>query len=301
MPKKKPSTLDEFRAAANEVGRRGDVPADVMKLMNRMLVELGSQTKMAALNGELSATHSRRAEQFRKEARSDILTGMPNRRGFMEDFMRRVADSSRHPNRSHVLIITDVDGFKKVNDTYGHEVGDKLIKHIGDILRPPAPNEPPGKHHLLRPTDTAGRLGGDEFIMMLPEVRRDDAGKVIKLLQDRIKHEKPFTFTDPKSGQTVTMPVEMSMGFATFSTPATDKVFQRFAKNAEKQAGGATAESYFSFLYARADARLYKDKAMRKGTAAARNPARVAQTAQRRQAKSLDKVAKKLPGGGAPT
>jgi diguanylate cyclase (GGDEF)-like protein/PAS domain S-box-containing protein len=93
---------------------------------------------------------------LRQLADHDPLTGLWNRRRFEEELQREAARCKRYGSRSAVLMI-DLDGFKQVNDTYGHEAGDELLKLIASRMRA-----------ALRESDSLARMGGDEFSAILP-------------------------------------------------------------------------------------------------------------------------------------
>ncbi|MBA3349466.1 MAG: diguanylate cyclase, partial [Actinobacteria bacterium] len=88
----------------------------------------------------------------------DPLTGLPNR-SLMEGRIQQALDSARRLNESVGLLLVDLNNFKVVNDTLGHEVGDQLLQHVADRLR-----------GSLRQADTVARLGGDEFALVLPGI-----------------------------------------------------------------------------------------------------------------------------------
>jgi len=94
----------------------------------------------------------------------DVLTGLPNRALVEDRLIQALAASSRHDQRVALLLL-DLDRFKNINDTYGHHAGDELIIEVARRLT-----------HILRATDTVGRIGGDEFIIVMPEV--DNIGQV---------------------------------------------------------------------------------------------------------------------------
>lgn len=100
-------------------------------------------------------------------ARTDELTGMPNRRHFMGTLENECLRVVRH-RRQSCLAMLDLDHFKQVNDHYGHPAGDKVLKHFSTLLR-----------HLVRGMDVVGRLGGEEFAVLMPET--DAAGAQIVL------------------------------------------------------------------------------------------------------------------------
>jgi len=104
-------------------------------------------------------------EQAVREANTDTLTGLYNRRYADDVLVRFVADAER--GRPFSVIAIDVDGLKTVNDTRGHEAGDRLLKRVGQTLQ-----------LQLRGADLAIRLGGDEFLALLPGTREAQAQAV---------------------------------------------------------------------------------------------------------------------------
>jgi len=111
------------------------------------------------LSYELQQSNARSLEQ----ARTDDLTGLPNRRAFVEQGTMAVEQARRY-HRPFTLLMCDIDYFKKINDNYGHAAGDAALKAVAAALRAAA-----------RTTDTPGRLGGEEFGLLLPETGGDDA------------------------------------------------------------------------------------------------------------------------------
>ncbi|MGA8615413.1 MAG: diguanylate cyclase [Xanthobacteraceae bacterium] len=103
------------------------------------------------------------AEALERLACSDGLTGLNNRRHFLVLASNEWARFQRY-KRPLTLLMSDIDKFKSVNDTYGHDVGDEVIKAVAGVLQA-------GK----RTTDIVGRLGGEEFAMVLPEATLDNA------------------------------------------------------------------------------------------------------------------------------
>ncbi|WP_239954608.1 bifunctional diguanylate cyclase/phosphodiesterase [Pantoea sp. Z09] len=99
----------------------------------------------------------------------DVLTGLPNRALVEERLTQALALATRHEQRVALLLI-DLDRFKNINDTYGHHAGDELIIAVAHRLS-----------SLVRASDTVGRIGGDEFIVVMPEV--DNIGQVQALAQ----------------------------------------------------------------------------------------------------------------------
>lgn len=122
-----------------------------------------SEARIDELERELEATSDL--------VRHDQLTGVLNRRGLEELFEKEIARSLRHETILCVGLL-DIDNFKKLNDSMGHDVGDQALIHLADVCR-----------NTLRPQDTVARYGGEEFIIVLPETQIDDATNVLNRLQ----------------------------------------------------------------------------------------------------------------------
>jgi diguanylate cyclase (GGDEF)-like protein len=99
-------------------------------------------------------------ESYRGAAMSDHLTGLANRRALAERIRYEVARHARQ-ERSFAVLALDLDGFKLVNDRFGHDAGDELLREVADALRA-----------AVREQDTVARLGGDEFCVLAPETSR---------------------------------------------------------------------------------------------------------------------------------
>ena len=111
-------------------------------------------------------------ENMLRLATTDHLTGLLNRNRFMEELERTVALAKRH-NTTGVLLFLDMDRFKAVNDTHGHDAGDAIIREFGKVLR-----------KSTRSTDVVARLGGDEFGIIMHNIALEDAQpKVQELIQ----------------------------------------------------------------------------------------------------------------------
>ncbi len=98
---------------------------------------------------------NRRIAELEKLAETDELTGLLNRRGFNSQLQRALSSASRYDEQG-VLIYIDLDGFKPINDTYGHAAGDEVLRQVANLV-----------HDGIRDTDYCGRLGGDEFSVLL--------------------------------------------------------------------------------------------------------------------------------------
>jgi diguanylate cyclase (GGDEF)-like protein len=113
-----------------------------------------------------------------KQAKTDVITGLLNRRAYSEMSYIEYKRLLRH-QRSLSVIIFDVDHFKHVNDTYGHDAGDYILKSVGSIVK-----------EVIREYDYAFRMGGDEFLLLLPETNEKQASLLAERIRKRIENKK---------------------------------------------------------------------------------------------------------------
>ncbi|WP_321494203.1 GGDEF domain-containing protein [uncultured Desulfobacter sp.] len=137
---------------------------------------------------------------LREAAKTDMLTGLLNRRGF-EDAIAGPMKDAQEETAPLTLIIADIDNFKRINDSYGHLTGDNVLKLISKLLQ---------KH--IKGKDLAGRFGGEEFIMVLPETKMD--GGFVLAEQIRTSLEK-MRWQSKSSGKDIGT-ITISMGVAQF-------------------------------------------------------------------------------------
>ncbi len=130
-------------------------------------------------------------------ANNDALTGLPNRR-LLEDRMAQALKEAKRAQRIVAVLFLDLDYFKVVNDTHGHHVGDQLLKNVGERLTT-----------LLRAEDTVARIGGDEFIVLLPKLKDR---RQLTITAEKIITElaKPFYIAEQ------TMHLGVSIGIALY-------------------------------------------------------------------------------------
>jgi diguanylate cyclase (GGDEF)-like protein len=128
--------------------------------------------------------HKHREIQLIHDALHDSLTGLPNRSLFMDRVEMAMQRLKRFPKFLFAVLFIDLDGFKQVNDQFGHGVGDQLLIAVSDILR-----------HYVRANDTVARLGGDEFTILLDSVANlSEVCGIAERLQDAMK--TPLTLTE---------------------------------------------------------------------------------------------------------
>ena len=132
---------------------------------------------VAVLCGWHARNQDRRRAALSRVSRADPLTGCLNRRGFEERFDAELSRASR-TGRPLGLVMLDLDHFKEINDTRGHAAGDDVLRWAVDVM-----------NEVVRPMDVVGRIGGDEFAIVVPGAGPDDsaaiAGRVQKALADR--------------------------------------------------------------------------------------------------------------------
>jgi len=129
-----------------------------------------------ALGGAL-LDNARLFEQVHHLAVSDPLTGLANYRRLL-DVLENETERTNRTGRPFSILLLDLDGLKAINDTYGHLVGSRAICRLADILR-----------IHCRAIDTAARYGGDEFALVLPESREDEAHRVANRIREKMANE----------------------------------------------------------------------------------------------------------------
>jgi diguanylate cyclase (GGDEF)-like protein/PAS domain S-box-containing protein len=135
--------------------------------------------------------------ELHEMATTDLLTGLPNRRHFMARLEEELARVLRLEHQLAAVLMIDLDHFKQVNDNFGHAVGDSVLRHFAALMR-----------EGLRKIDTGGRIGGEEFAIILPGADGDAA----RTFAERLRHkteQTPLTL----ASQT-TIPLTVSIGIA---------------------------------------------------------------------------------------
>ena len=125
--------------------------------------------------GYVLMTKERADAEFRRSARLDALTGIPNRSAFLDTFQHVLAQAARG-NWPVALLMADIDKFKNVNDTYGHLAGDAVLRAVAQRLQAG-----------LRAQDTLGRYGGEEFLVLLPDTPVSGARTLAQHLRQSVE------------------------------------------------------------------------------------------------------------------
>ena len=131
---------------------------------------------------------------------TDSLTGLYVRRYFMVKLQEELHRAERY-NNILSIVMADLDRFKKVNDTYGHDVGDRVLKAIGKFLQ-----------QNIRDVDVVGRYGGEEFVLMIPEAAKDAAYSLSERLRKNLSEVKFENLP----------PITISLGIATYPQDGKD-------------------------------------------------------------------------------
>ena len=175
---------------ADKIGNRSFTNEDVV------IIELFSQLIGASLG------NVRLFEKIQKQAVTDGLTGLANHRAFYETLEKELWRSRRYGGKISMIMI-DVDNLKKVNDTYGHRIGDSVIKAVSVGIK-----------ESIRQIDTAARYGGDEFGVILPNTLLEDAVMVAQRILDTVSRSSVVY-----NGEMI--PVSVSVGLGQYDSTST--------------------------------------------------------------------------------
>ena len=196
--------------------------AAISAVANKIVVETKSMVKSSqTLKKQMEATASeittlkKELKGIKQTAKTDMLTGLLNRRGFDEAISEAQQASANH-NKALSIILTDIDHFKKVNDTHGHLIGDNVLKMLSRLLK-----------EQIKGKDTAARFGGEEFILVLP----DTALKGAFILAEQIRiNLKSMRWTARDSGKSIGS-ITVSLGVAQYKPGETvESMIQRADK-----------------------------------------------------------------------
>ncbi|MCS6956135.1 MAG: EAL domain-containing protein, partial [Candidatus Calescibacterium sp.] len=172
-----------------------DIPSDgmlVRKNLQLTFIKVNTISVLIVINDITEFIELK--EKYEYLSLHDPLTDLPNRRYIIEQLKQLVIHCARH-QRKLAILFTDIDNFKDINDTYGHEVGDNLLKSVSQAIR-----------YSLRPGDVVGRIGGDEFIIILDDVAKiEDVQIVCKRI---IENSKEYCH---KIGLNITMSIGISI------------------------------------------------------------------------------------------
>jgi diguanylate cyclase (GGDEF)-like protein/PAS domain S-box-containing protein len=141
----------------------------------------------------------RRETELLEMAATDILTGLPNRRHFVAQLEQESARILRDKGRCASVLMLDADHFKMINDTFGHAVGDDVLRHLATLMQ-----------NKLRKVDTVGRIGGEEFALILP-------GAALPAAEAFAERLRQYVAATPVPQADRTIPLTVSIGVAGMS------------------------------------------------------------------------------------
>lgn len=143
------------------LSKKSITSAEVLKLL------MEKENKIKALE--------RQVEELKQLVKVDCLTGVLNKRAGMELLHKAIKDCEHNASKVTIVFL-DIDNFKKVNDTYGHVEGDKLLQKLAKLIE-----------STIRKTDTIFRIGGDEFVIVFPEGDIEEVRRICNRMINKIK------------------------------------------------------------------------------------------------------------------
>lgn len=156
--------------------RRGDGSLRYIQARARIYYDAGGKPVRLVGTNEDITEHRTLLGKLELQANQDFLTGLSNRRHFLEQGVIELARAQRYGEALSAFML-DIDHFKNINDTHGHKAGDIVLQKLGQLLR-----------ETLRTVDIIGRIGGEEFAILLPETGLQEATEIAERLREIIAH-----------------------------------------------------------------------------------------------------------------
>lgn len=168
---------------------------------------IDGQSYLVGLGADIA---ERRAleQALAQQAKTDSLTGLSNRRNFLELADKELARAKRYDKLLSVLML-DLDEFKRINDTYGHQTGDCVLRKVGEVCL-----------ETLREVDIAGRIGGEEFAILLPE---SDAKQAIEVAE-RLRQDLENSLVTLEQGREINFTASIGVTTLTTADTSVDKL-----------------------------------------------------------------------------
>ncbi len=199
-------TTMAYRALALWLGWHEISPFQSRDSLNTLFYMINYLGMFFLAFGFVLKTVEQSAEQNRRIALQDPLTGLANRRALFEA-MDRLCAKAEANGQSLSLMIIDVDHFKRVNDRYGHQAGDIVLQHVATTIK-----------QRLRANDIVGRIGGEEFLAVLPDTPNEGALRVAEELR-RTLESAPVTVDGQEIGVTISVGLYSSGRLISSQTP----------------------------------------------------------------------------------
>lgn len=214
---------------------------------NGHLITFGNRQLILGIDRDI--TERKRAEETIKyQAFYDTLTGLPNRTLFA-DRLSLALNQAQRTNHVMAVLFLDIDRFKKINDTLGHDMGDELLRMIGERLKP-----------IIDEGDTLARFGGDEWVILQPQIQRiEDSSRLAQGIIDHFK--QPFKLN------ALELYISFSIGIAIYPNDGEDS--ENLLKNAAaalyraKEQGRNNYQYYTPSINAKASERLALESNLR--------------------------------------
>lgn len=153
--------------------------------------------------------------QLREKANTDYLTNLNTRRHFMDLANQELTRLARYDSPLSFMVL-DIDFFKKINDTYGHQSGDIVIMKFAEVCQ-----------SILRSVDIMGRIGGEEFAVMLPETSKDKALEVAERLRETVENMRVVLEGNA-------LPIQVTVSIGLVSLTSKDKSLESLLKLADQ-------------------------------------------------------------------
>jgi len=186
-------TLFHYMKGVGAENNPADTYENHLAKLNIMIGEHGSMNPELELLAEAIQTLWERNRELARKSSLDELTEVFNRRGFFDTIEPLLHLSQRHQYAVGVMM-TDIDDFKKVNDTHGHQTGDNVLKVVASILR-----------DNVRSSDIVGRYGGEEFVIFFNDVEKERFLRIAETIRQKIERETQDTIS-------VTVSIGLAMG-----------------------------------------------------------------------------------------
>jgi diguanylate cyclase len=197
-----------FGSALTQIAAKLEPDGELRKIVETVVMATRHmEAKTRRLEAELdrSAAEIRALRQgletFKREAMTDPLTGLFNRRAF-DERLRQAAAAAMENDAELCLFLSDIDNFKKLNDSWGHQVGDAVMQLVAGCLK-----------EALRPTDTAARFGGDEYAAILPGLSIAEAHALAEKTRELVGRK---LLRDVTSGESIGR-MSISIGVASYA------------------------------------------------------------------------------------